>query len=419
MPRPPGANPLVAGRAPWWSSQSRVTGGQQPIGNPYRFLSFLLHTWQPLCDPNEGVFIERSRAAKRGCFKRGGFPIWTCPSFFVLLGLSRGFSRFVRRFVRGFSRLVLFLFLGLLLAPTRNSPESVRDTIWTFPQKSGKHPGLDTPGLSFPQKGGLFFFCGEGASRAPQIPDRHPSLHEPPAPSFGRTPCFWKRGLVRKVHFLEILENLEILAENCRFSQKTAATRRKPQIDVCPLRFVPLSAVGASSFGPSLIHFFFRPWAPFGNSPDSTHSHSTLQCQPVSSWFALYGSGALGSGLCLLLFVFVCVCFCLFLFVFVCFCLCLFLFCFCFVFVCFGLSWLVLVCLCLFCLLLLVCRSLFVSACLLLAVCLLVCRGVCVCVCVCVCACVCVCVCVCMWLALGWVEVVSVCFRKLRFSSGF
>ena len=27
---------------------------------------------------------SESRAAKRGCFKRGGFPIWTCPSFFVL-----------------------------------------------------------------------------------------------------------------------------------------------------------------------------------------------------------------------------------------------------------------------------------------------------------------------------------------------
>ena len=27
---------------------------------------------------------KKSRAAKRGCFKRGGFPIWTCPSFFVL-----------------------------------------------------------------------------------------------------------------------------------------------------------------------------------------------------------------------------------------------------------------------------------------------------------------------------------------------
>ena len=52
VPNPPGANPLVAERAPCRSSQSRVTGGQQPIGNPYRFLSFLLHTWQPLCDPN-------------------------------------------------------------------------------------------------------------------------------------------------------------------------------------------------------------------------------------------------------------------------------------------------------------------------------------------------------------------------------
>ena len=52
VPNPPGANPLVAERAPWRSLQSCVTGGQQPIGNPYRFLSFLLHTWQPLCDPN-------------------------------------------------------------------------------------------------------------------------------------------------------------------------------------------------------------------------------------------------------------------------------------------------------------------------------------------------------------------------------
>ena len=37
-------------------------------------------------------------AAKRGGFKRGGFPIWTCPSFFVLFGtflIFPGFSRFV------------------------------------------------------------------------------------------------------------------------------------------------------------------------------------------------------------------------------------------------------------------------------------------------------------------------------------
>ena len=48
--------------------------------------------------------------------------------------------------------MVLFLFLGLLSAPTRNSPERVRDTIWTIPEKSGKHPGLETPRFSFSQK---------------------------------------------------------------------------------------------------------------------------------------------------------------------------------------------------------------------------------------------------------------------------
>ena len=57
VPNPPCANPLVAERATWRSSQSCVTGGQQPFGNPY---GFLLHTWQPLCDPmvtrGEGSF---------------------------------------------------------------------------------------------------------------------------------------------------------------------------------------------------------------------------------------------------------------------------------------------------------------------------------------------------------------------------
>ena len=60
VPNPPSANPLVAERAPWRSSQSRVRGGQQPIGNPYRFLSFLLHTWHPCATPvvtrGEGSF---------------------------------------------------------------------------------------------------------------------------------------------------------------------------------------------------------------------------------------------------------------------------------------------------------------------------------------------------------------------------
>ena len=104
--------------------------------------------WAPLCD----LFL--SRAAKRGCFKRGGFPIWTCPSFFVLLGLSRGFSRFAPGWSGDFPDLSFSSFPGLLRAPTRNSPERVRDTIWTCPEKSGKHPGLETPRFSFSQ-----FWC--------------------------------------------------------------------------------------------------------------------------------------------------------------------------------------------------------------------------------------------------------------------
>ena len=78
-----------------------------------------------------------SRAGRRGRFKRGGFPIWTCPSFVVLFLSILGLSRFFRDFTdlfSGISRFVLFLFLGLLTAPTRNSPERVCNTIWTFPE---------------------------------------------------------------------------------------------------------------------------------------------------------------------------------------------------------------------------------------------------------------------------------------------
>ena len=83
-----------------------------------------------------------------------------CPflSFFVLFCPFWDFPDFSGIFpicsvmVRGFSRFFLFLFLGLLRAPTRNSPERVRDTIWTFPKKSAKHPGLETPRFSFSQE---------------------------------------------------------------------------------------------------------------------------------------------------------------------------------------------------------------------------------------------------------------------------
>ena len=74
---------------------------------------------------------EKSRAAKRGGVSKGG-----------------GVSQFGLVLLRGFSRFVLFLLLGLLRAPTRNSPERVRDTILTFPKKSGKPPGLEPPGLA-------------------------------------------------------------------------------------------------------------------------------------------------------------------------------------------------------------------------------------------------------------------------------
>ena len=80
---------------------------------------------------------------------RGGlFLIWTRPSFFcpfLTFPIFPGFPRFVRGLFGGFSRCVLFLFLGLLTAPTRNSPERVRGTIWTFPEKSEKPLGLETP----------------------------------------------------------------------------------------------------------------------------------------------------------------------------------------------------------------------------------------------------------------------------------
>ena len=91
----------------------------------------------------------------------GGFPdldlsFLSCP-FCPFLRLSRGFSRRVRRF----SRFVLFLFLGpIRLFPLsrpinstyeeqRNSPERVRNTIRTFPEKNGNLPGLETPRFTF------------------------------------------------------------------------------------------------------------------------------------------------------------------------------------------------------------------------------------------------------------------------------
>ena len=69
-------------------------------------------------------------------------------SFFVLFGtfpIFLGFSRFARGWSGDFPDSPLFLCISLLRAPTRNSPERVRDTIWTFPEKGGKPPRFGNP----------------------------------------------------------------------------------------------------------------------------------------------------------------------------------------------------------------------------------------------------------------------------------
>ena len=88
---------------------------------------------------------------RRGGFQTGGFPDLDLSFLFCPFLSFSGIFPIRSVTVRRFSRFVLFLFLGLLSAPTRNSPERVRDTIWTFPEKSGKHPGLETPRFSFSQ----------------------------------------------------------------------------------------------------------------------------------------------------------------------------------------------------------------------------------------------------------------------------
>ena len=79
VPNPPGANPLVAERASLRSSQSCVTGGPQPTGNPYRFLSFFCIPGNPCATPRvthgEGSFSYQGvstrgvrHAPGDGCF---------------------------------------------------------------------------------------------------------------------------------------------------------------------------------------------------------------------------------------------------------------------------------------------------------------------------------------------------------------
>ena len=75
-------------------------------------------------------------------------PFWDFPDFCGIFPICSGM-------VRRFPRFVLFLSLGLLRAPTRNNPERVRDTIWTFREKVGNPPVWKPPGLASLKKSAL------------------------------------------------------------------------------------------------------------------------------------------------------------------------------------------------------------------------------------------------------------------------
>ena len=65
-------------------------------------------------------------------------PFWDIPEFSGIFPICPGT-------LRGFSRFVLFLFLGLLTAPTRNSLRKGPRHNPDLPEKSGKPPRLEPP----------------------------------------------------------------------------------------------------------------------------------------------------------------------------------------------------------------------------------------------------------------------------------
>ena len=121
------------------------------------------YVWLPTCAlRSRRPFAEELfKGRQTGAFQTGGFPYLDLSflflSFFVLFCPFWDFPDFSGIFpiclgtLRGISPFVLFLCLSLLTAPTRNSPERVCDTIWTFPEKSGNPSGLETPWFGFSQ----------------------------------------------------------------------------------------------------------------------------------------------------------------------------------------------------------------------------------------------------------------------------
>ena len=145
----------------------------------------------------------------------GGFPIWTSPSFLVLLcpfpGLSGFFSRIFP--ILSWDCLGIFpicsfpLSLGLLTAPTRNSPERVRDTIWTFPEKKWETPpvwkpsGLPSLKFIFRQEKTTFGRDGARDKQEPSLGQTGPFPGTNREPSQGQTGHFLLSSAVNR-HFI-------------------------------------------------------------------------------------------------------------------------------------------------------------------------------------------------------------------------
>ena len=97
--------------------------------------------------PLSATRAQLSRATKRGCFKRGGFPIWTCPSFFVLFcpfgtfpgifPIYPGTGDFLDWSFSSFSAYYQHL--------RGTVPKGSATQSGPFPKKGGKPPGLETP----------------------------------------------------------------------------------------------------------------------------------------------------------------------------------------------------------------------------------------------------------------------------------
>ena len=182
-------------------------------------------------------------------------------SFFGLFwpfGTFPGIFPICSGMVRGFSRFVLFLFLGLLRAPTRNSPERVRDTIWTCPEKSGKHPGLETPRFSFSQLRAqhteMWAWRQKGPEKLPELCHEHCHgifhCHTFCVPKFKR--CVLKRRVQCSSEHV-FLNNFRWVPDSCRKEEGKSLRELFEKVGVIAVLFWYFGISGWSEKSPALI----------------------------------------------------------------------------------------------------------------------------------------------------------------------